>query len=237
MKKIITKKHIEIEGIPILLLQKRIKNLHLRILPPTGEVRVSAPVRVSLVQIKKFLEQRIDWIREKQLEVKNRKIILPPKFISGETHDFFGESFKLKVVENARSNALVVKEDVLEMHLKNTATIQQRKKILDEFYRGNLTTKIPDLVVKYEKKMNVKVAEFRVKKMTTRWGTCNVKARRIWLSLELAKKPLECLEFIVAHEMTHLFERKHNKKFYALMDRFFPEWKKCDAILKNKTAH
>ncbi|MBP7710430.1 MAG: M48 family metallopeptidase [Rickettsiales bacterium] len=235
MKKIITQKQIEIEGISILLLQKRIRNLHLRILPPTGEVRVSAPVRLSLVQIKKFVEQRIDWIRDKQIEVKNRKIIAPLKFISGEIHNFFGESFKLQVLENSKSNAVEVREDVLEMRLKNTTTIQQRKKILDDFYRKNLTAKIPEIVAKYEAKMNVRVAEFRIKKMKTRWGTCNVRARRIWLSLELAKKPLECLEFIVVHEMTHLFERKHNQKFYALMDKFLPEWKKLDVILKNKT--
>ncbi len=234
MKKPITEKQIEIEGISILLLQKRIRNLHLRISPPLGEVRVSAPVRLSLVQIKKFVTQRLDWIRAKQIEVRARKIIAPPKFISGEIHDLFGEKFELRVVENSKSNSVVIDENFLELRAKKTTTILQRKKILDDFYRVNLAEKIPALAEKYEEKMGKKVAEFRIKKMTTRWGTCNVRARRIWLSLELAKKPIECLEFIVVHEMTHLFERGHNKKFYALMDHFFPQWKLWDAKLKHK---
>jgi predicted metal-dependent hydrolase len=234
MKKIIIQKQIEIAGISILLLQKRIKNLHLRILPMTGEVRVSAPIRLSLKYIKKFIEQRVDWINDKQVEIKNRKIAKPPKFISNEIHNFFGESFELQLHENAASNKVEEDASILKMFLKNSSTTQQREKILDDFYRKNLLKKIPDLITKYEKKMNVKVAEFRIKKMKTRWGTCNIKERRIWLSLELAKKPLECLEFIVVHEMVHFFERKHGKKFYDLMNNFLPEWKKSDAILKNK---
>ncbi len=234
MKKIITQKQIEIEEISIQLLQKRIRNLHLRILPPLGEVRVSAPVRLSLVEIKRFVTERLDWIRAKQIEVRARKIIAPSKFISGEIHDFFGEKFELRVVENSKSNSVLIDENFLELRAKKTTTILQRKKILDDFYRVNLAEKIPALATKYEEKMGKKVAEFRIKKMTTRWGTCNVRDRRIWLSLELAKKPIECLEFIVVHEMTHLFERGHNKKFYALMDQFFPQWKLWDAKLKHK---
>jgi predicted metal-dependent hydrolase len=234
VKKPITEKQIEIEGISILLLQKRIRNLHLRILPPLGEVRVSAPARLSLVQIKKFVVERIEWIRAKQIEVRNRKIIAPPKFISGEIHDFFGEKFELRLVENSKSNSVIIDENFLELRAKKTTTILQRKKILDDFYRANLAEKIPALAEKYEEKMGKKVAEFRIKKMTTRWGTCNVRACRIWISLELAKKPIECLEFIIVHEMTHLFERGHNKKFYALMDYFFPQWKLWDAKLKHK---
>ena len=234
MKKIITEKQIEIEGISILLQQKRIRNLHLRIMPPLGEVRVTAPVRLSLTEIRKFVSQRLDWIRQKQIEVRNRKIIAPPKFISGEIHDFFGEKFELKLLENSRSNSVVRCENFLELHCKKTSTLVQRRKILDDFYRINLAEKIMPLVKKYEEKMATKIIEFRIKKMTTRWGTCNVRARRIWFSLELAKKPLGCLEMIVVHEMTHLFERGHNKKFYALMDKFFPQWKKWDECLKNK---
>jgi len=234
MKKIIVQKQIEIEGISILLLQKRIRNLHLRILPPTGEVRVSAPVRLSLMQIEKFVKERLEWIRDKQIEVKNRKIIAPPKFISGEIHNFFGEKFELKLLENSKLNSVVINENFLELRAKKTTTILQREKILDDFYRKNLAEKIPDLIKKYEEKMDKKVAEFRIKKMTTRWGTCNVRARRIWFSLELAKKPIECLEMIVVHEMTHLFERGHNKKFYALMDHFFFQWRAWDKLLHRK---
>ncbi len=121
----------------------------------------------------------------------------------------------------------------IKLFAKKNSTIAQRKKLLDEFYRQNLKKIIPNYIKKWEKKMNLKVLEFGVKEMKTRWGTCNIKARRIWLNLELAKKPLSCLEYIVVHEMVHLLEKYHNKKFFAHMDRFLPKWREFKAILKN----
>ncbi len=227
-------KQIEIAGISILLSQKRIRNLHLRIMPPTGEVRVSAPLRLSLAKIKEFVLKRIDWIKENQIVIRNRKIVAPLQFISGENHLVFGKNFELKLFENSKSNQVVVSENFLELHVKKTSNLERRKKILEDFYRANLREKIPELIAIYEPKMKVKVAEFGIKKMKTRWGTCNPKARRIWLSLELAKRPIECLEFIVIHEMTHLLERKHNKRFFALMDQFLPSWRVCQAELRER---
>ena len=225
-------RQIEIEGIPISLLQKRIRNLHLRIIAPQGEVRVSAPLRISLTYIKKFITERIEWIKEKQIEIRNRKIFAPPKFISGEKHYFFGKEFELQLIENSRSNKVLINDNFLELHVKKISELKQRRKIIDDFYRKNLNEKIPDLIAKYEKEMNVKVAEFRIKKMKTRWGTCNVKERRIWITLELAKRSLGCLEMLITHEMTHLLERKHNKRFFALMDKFMPNWRDWDRELK-----
>lgn len=237
MKKIIAQKQIEIEGVPILLLQKRIKNLNLKIFPPTGEVRVSAPLRLSMLQITKFLTSRIDWIRKKQIEIRQRKIILPAQFISGEMHLLFGKELELKLIENSSSNSVLVNGEFLEMRCKKNLNLQQKQKLLDGFYRDILSQKISELVAKYEAKMAVKIAEFRVRKMKTRWGTCNVKARRIWISTSLAQKNISCLELIVVHEMTHLFERGHNKKFYSLMTKFFPEWKLHEVELKNKGSY
>lgn len=220
---------IEISGIKILLTQKKIRNLHLRISIPDAEVKVSAPLRYSLRQVTEFVLKKIDWIKKNQDHIRKLrdegKIILPPKFISGEEHYFCGKKFKLELLQNSSKNKVVVSENFIQLHVKKLSNFKQRQKLLDDFYRVHLKKIIPPLIEKYEKKMDVKVREFGVKKMKTRWGTCNSRARRIWLNLELAKKPVEYLESIVVHEMVHFFEQRHNKKFFALMDHFMPDWR------------
>jgi hypothetical protein len=235
-----SKTEIEIAGIKIFLTQKRIRSLHLRISAPDGEVRVSAPLRYGLARIKEFILQKIEWIKKNQIRIRKLrdegKIILPKKFISGEEHYFFGEKFLLELVQNSTANKVLFKisglevsrGNVIELHVKKLSNLAQRQKLMDNFYRKHLKEVVPGMIAKYEEKMGVAVAEFRVKKMKTRWGTCNVKARRIWLSLELAKKPLGFLESTVVHEMVHLLERGHNKKFYGLMNQFMPEWQIWD---------
>ncbi len=236
-----SKTEIEIAGIKIFLTQKRIRNLHLRISAPDGEVRISAPLRYGITRLREFILQKIEWIKKNQIRIRKLrdegKIILPKKFISGEEHYFFGEKFLLELVQNSTANKVlcgveVLQRNVIELHVKKLSNFAQRQKLMDNFYRKHLKEVVPGMVTKYEEKMGVAVAEFRVKKMKTRWGTCNVKARRIWLSLELAKKPLGFLESTVVHEMVHLLERGHNKKFYGLMDQFMPEWQIWD---KKKT--
>ena len=224
-----TKQKLEIDGIEIFLTQKRIRNLHLRISVPDGEVRVSAPARYGFPQIREFILQKIDWIKKGQIQIRKLrdegKIILPKKFISGEEHYFFGEEFRLELLQNSAANRVLIRDRVIELQVKKLSNLAQRQKLIDDFYRKHLKEIIPGIIAKYEKKMGVAVAEFGVKKMKTRWGTCNVKAHRIWLGLELAKKPLGFLESTVVHEMVHLLERGHNKKFYKLMDQFMPEWR------------
>jgi predicted metal-dependent hydrolase len=224
MKKILKRK-INVEGIEINLTQKRIKNLRLRICPPLGEVRISVPLRVGLKSIKKIIISKISWIKEAQIKILNRKKIQELKFISDEKHNFFGEEFLLEIIENSDSTKVFLSGEKIKIHSKKNFTLQQKRKILDEFYRAELKKIIPRFIQKYEQKMRVKVEEFGVKKMKTRWGTCNARARRIWLNLELAKKPIQCLEFIITHEMVHLLERNHSKKFYELMDKFMSDWK------------
>ena len=128
----------------------------------------------------------------------------------------------LQVVEG--KNFVKFDEEKIFLSVKKKSTIKLRKKILEEFYRSKLREIIPQYIAEFEPKMQVKVRYFGIKRMKTRWGTCNIRDQRIWLNLELAKKPLGCLKNIVVHEMNHLLERKHNKRFFALMDKFFPEW-------------
>lgn len=226
----INSSQIEIGGVMFNLLQKRIKNLHLRIYPPHGEVRISAPSRLSLEAIKKFVFSKLNWIKEQQIKIINRKRIAPLKFISGENHNFFGKKYRLQIIETKGATSIHLKDEIIEIHVKKSA---DAKKLLEEFYRREIKKIIPHFIARYERKMQVKVVEFGVKKMKTRWGTCNPKAQRIWLNLELAKRNIKCLEFIVVHEMTHLLERKHSKKFFALMDKFMPDWRVFKEELAN----
>lgn len=220
---------VEISGVKLFFLRKKIKNIHLRICIPNGEVKLSAPLKCGMAKIEEFVAQKSTWIKKSQNHIQKLreegKIILPQKFISDEEHYFFGKKFRLELVQNSPANRVIISENVIHLQVKKLSNFKQRQKLLDDFYRAALKKIIPPLIEKYEKKMQVRVAEFGIKKMKTRWGTCNPKARRIWLNLELAKRDPKFLESIVVHEMVHFFELHHNKKFYALMDQFMPEWK------------
>ncbi len=220
---------IEIAQIKILLKQKKIRNMHLRVSVPDGEVTVSAPLRYNISQISEFVLQKIDWIKKSQNQIRKLrdegKIALPQKFISGEEHEFMGKKFKLELIQNSSHNKMLLGDKTITLYVKKLSNFKQRQKLFDDFYRANLKKIIPPLIEKYEQKMAVKVREFGIKKMKTRWGTCNVKDHRIWLNLELAKKSPQYLESIVVHEMVHFFEHRHNKNFFALMDKFMPDWK------------
>ncbi len=220
---------VNICGVEILFRRKKMRNIRISILPPTGEVRVSAAIRYSQKQVKEFVGSKIDWIKKSQAKIlklrDEGKIKLPLKLVSGEEIEFAGKKFVLEVVKNSAKNLVMLQSDSLQIWVKGQSNFSQRQKLLDDFYRKNLREIIPPLIKKYEEKMDVRVAEFGIKKMKTRWGTCNVRSRKIWLNLELAKSSAKFLESIVVHEMTHLLEANHSKKFYELMDRFMPDWR------------
>jgi len=216
---------IQIEDITVDVVKKDIKNVHLSVHPPTGSVRISAPRTMDLGSIRSFAISKLGWIKKQQAKLKNQAKVEPREYINKESHYFNGKRYVLKVVERQATPKVVLKHTTIELHVRAGTARDVRKAILDAWYRQQLKERLPALIEKWEQKMGVQINEFRIKKMKTRWGTCNIQAKRIWLNLELAKKPVECLEFIVVHEMTHLFERKHNARFASYMDRFMPRWK------------
>ena len=230
---ILNSRQIEIAGIKILLTQKKIKNLHLKICPPNAEVKISAPPYYSIFQIEKFILDKASWIKKSQEKIQKMrdegKIQKPLKFVSGEQHYLSGEKFKLTVFRNADFNKISFREGVVEIWVKGQSKLEERQKLFDDFYREHLIKKIPQLIKKYEEKMGVEVAKFKIRKMKTRWGSCNFVERKICFNSELAKKTPEFLEMIVVHEMVHILEKNHNRRFYSLMDEFMPEWKRWRA--------
>ena len=205
--------------------QKNIKNLHLRVYPPHGQVRVSAPKTMALDTIQVFVTSRLDWIKKQQIKIAAQKPEAPKKFVTRESHCFRGERYQLNVIETSRAARVELNHGMIDLYVRPGSSMEKRGALLDAWYRQQLKQALPPLIEKWEKIMEVKVDEFGIKKMKTRWGTCNPNAKRIWLNLELVKKPDDCLEYVVVHEMVHLLERSHNSRFVALMDQFLPQWK------------
>lgn len=228
---------ITLDDLNITLTRKQVKNINLRVYPSKREVRMSAPHHVTNRAIRKFAAAKLPWIRKKLSRYKAPVQVTEPQFISGETHLYQGKECELYVsTRNAKPGVRLNKEDhTLHMYVRPGSSKTKRAKVLDEWYRRRLKEQIPVLIEKWEKLMEVTVNEFGVKKMKTRWGSCNTRAHRIWLNLELAKKPAGCLEFVVVHEMVHLLERLHSDRFYRLMSRFLPHWQETEATLQGKT--
>tara|TARA_B100001094_G_C18161245_1_gene789487 strand:- start:1468 stop:2169 length:702 start_codon:yes stop_codon:yes gene_type:complete len=225
-----------VADIAVVVHQKRIKNLHLKVLPPDGAVRVSAPYHFSLNAIRLLLIGKIGWIRAQQKKFADQSRQLPRQYVSGETHYFRGLRYQLKVIAQAgRSYIKIEGTDSLCMYVSPTLNTKGRQKVLDAWYRKELRLQLDKIVPKRVQQMQVPMPEYRIKKMKTRWGTCNIGAQRIWLNLELIKKPPECLEYVVVHELTHLLERTHNKRFQAFMTQFMPTWRVQKKVL-NETG-
>ncbi len=216
---------IAVGDITVEVIQKNIKNLHLSVYPPTGRVRISAPSRMGLDTIRLYAISKLGWIRKHQTKLRRQQREAPREYISGESHYFLGKRYLLKVIEHEAPARINRNHDTLELYIRPKTSKQKRAAIFDEWYRIRLKEIIPNFIQQYEEKMKVRVAEWGVKKMKTKWGTCNITAKRIWLNLELAKKPINCIEHVVVHEMVHLLERKHNDRFISLMDRYLQQWR------------
>lgn len=204
---------------------KDIKNIHLSVYPPAGKVRIAAPLRFDLETIRMYAISKLGWIRKQQEKIRSQQREAQREYISRESHYYLGKRYLLKVVPTDARQYAEIKHNHILLHIRPGTTAEQKQTILQEWYRERLKEIVPKYIAKWEETMQVKVAGFGIKKMKTKWGTCNREDSRIWINLELAKKPLECLEYIVVHEMVHLLERNHNNNFVAHMDKFLPRWK------------
>ena len=213
-----------IEDIRIDAVFKKIKNIHLKVLP-SGSVRISAPLRTGPEAAKAFAASKIGWIRKHREDFLNRAVEPPPAYSSGENHYFLGRRYLLRINEHNAAPRVELDGETLEIRLRPDAGPEKRRSVLEEWYRGRLKEILPGIISHYEEITGVRINEFGVKKMKTRWGTCNVRAKRIWLNLELAKKSRRHIEYIVAHEMTHLLERSHNARFKSYLETLMPDWR------------
>ena len=215
-----------VSGIDVEVVRKQIKNLHLGVYPPNGRVRVAVPISVSDAAIRRAVIAKLGWIKRQRRKFESQERQSPREMSSGESHYFLGKRYRLRLIESQGVLGVVARNrGFLDLFVRPETTTTGRSRILQRWYRNQLHRVVPGLVTKWERKLGVQVADFRIKKMKTRWGTCNIPVRRIWLNLELVKKPMQCIEYIVVHEMAHLLERHHNDRFVEIMDQHLPDWR------------
>ena len=217
---------IRVSGLAVQVVRKDIKNLHLGVYPPNGRVRVAVPLRVSDDAVRLAVVGKLGWIKKQRARFEALPRQSERDMVSGESHYFLGRRYRLRVVELQKTGAVVIRgTSTLELHTRPESDPKARERILQRWYRERLRELVPPLLSKWEAILDVRFSAWGIKRMKTRWGTCNVAAGRIWLNLELAKKPPSCLEYILVHEMVHLVERHHTDRFRQNMDRFMPQWR------------
>ncbi len=189
---------------------KDIKNIHLSVHPPNGNVTIAAPEKMDMDTIRVFALNKLKWIKNQKSAFQNQDRETRREFLNQESHYFKGERYLLQVIERDEKPKVILRHGNLEMYIRPNTSTLKRKEIMDEWYRQEMKEIIPDILNKWETKIGVKANDFGIKIMRTKWGSCNIEAKRIWLNLELAKKPIDCLEYIIVHELVHLLERNHN---------------------------
>jgi len=217
---------VTVNDLVVDVVRKDIKNLHLAVYPPNGRVRVAVPLRVDDEAVRLAVISRLTWIKRQQARFAAQERQSEREYVSRESHYYLGDRYLLNVIYRDGPPKVVIRNKAtIDLVVRIDSDTAQRERVLLAWYRKQLKQMIPPLIAKWENIMGVQVAEWGVKEMKTRWGTCNPEAGRIWLNLELIKKPVNCLEYVIVHEMVHLLERKHNDRFAAHMDALMPQWR------------
>lgn len=219
-------------SVEIDVVRKDIKNLHLGVYPPEGRVRIASPLHTNSETVRLFAISKLSWIKKQQKKFQEQPRETRREYIDRESHYFLGNRYLLKIIEHTGNNKVVIRNKKhLDLYIKHGATEEQRANAMREWYRRELKKRVPDIIHKWEQIIGVKANDWGIKQMRTKWGSCNPDAKRIWLNLELAKKPIGCIEYIIAHELVHLLERNHTARFTALMDQYKPDWRVCRKVL------
>lgn len=216
---------IKLGEIAMDVVKKDIKNIHLSVYPPMGKVRISAPLRMDLGTIRVFAITKLGWIKSQQQKLREQERETPREYLDRESHYVWGTRYLLKVLEKDAAPQVELKHNKMILQIRPGACEGRKQEIIEAWYREKLKEAVPMLIAQWEPLMGVKVKRFFVQKMKTKWGGCSPVAKSIRLNTDLAKKPPECLEYIVVHEMVHLLVPTHNTRFIALMDQFMPKWR------------
>ena len=216
---------IELGEIAVEVVKKDIKNIHLSVYPPAGRVRISAPLRMNLETIRVFAISKLGWIKQQQQKLRQQQRETPREYLDRESHYVWGQRYLLQVTEVDAAPAVELKQNKMLLRVRPGTSQDKKQTIVDEWYRARIKKAVPSLIAKWEPLMGVKVDRFFVRKMKTRWGSCTPNSKSIRLNTNLAKKPPECLEYVVVHEMVHLLVHYHGDRFTTLMDCYLPGWR------------
>ena len=226
-------KQIDVGGISVDVVFKDIKNVHLSVYPPTGRVRISAPARMRLDTVRVFAIAKLDWIKEHQRKLRKQERETPREYLDRESHYLWGKRYLLKISESDEAPLVEVKGKHLLLRVRPRADEHKKRELVEEWYRDQVKEAVPAMIAKWERRMDVKVAHLFVQRMKTKWGSCNPRSHSIRLNTDLAKKPLECVEYVVVHEMAHLIVRHHDDRFRGVMDECLPNWRQLQRMLNN----
>ena len=223
---------IEIAGVPVAIHRKRMKNIYIHVSREDGSVSISVPMHMSKGQIEAFAQSREDWIVSKSREAKERAEKTAISFVTGDKILLWGEEYPLEVEKTlVKTERMCLRGDRIHMIVHADADMEHKQKLLEQFYRKQMKKVLPEVIAFGEQVVGKSAREYRIKKMKTRWGTCNVTEQRVWLNLNLVRKPRECLDYVMVHELTHLWEANHGVRFKALMSKFYPQWQEVKHCL------
>lgn len=217
--------YLTVRGIDVDVVYKDIKNLHIGVYPPMGRVRVAAPSRLDDDQVRLAVIQRLPWIKRQRQELQTADRQSQREMVTGESHYVWGSRLRLKVIERPGRPHIEVDGNRLLLYTRAEDTAEQRRALLDQWHRDQLRQALPELIAKWEERLELSVPKWSIRRMKTKWGSCNRESPHIWFNTELAKKHPDCLEYILVHEMAHYVERNHGERFTKLMDRCLPDWR------------
>lgn len=216
---------VVVSNISVEVIRKNIKNMHLAVLPPDGRVRVSAPTQLTDEAITMFVRTKLGWIKKQQEKFQQQPRQSERQYVSGETLYVWGKQYFLQVEYSYKGNALILSGDKAILTVRKESSPKQRGSFVNEWYRSLLKQEVAKYLPKWEKTTGLYCSSWQSKYMTTKWGTCNPTSKKIWLNIQLAKKPIECLEYVILHELAHLKVHNHGPEFTAILDQYMPYWR------------
>jgi predicted metal-dependent hydrolase len=229
---------IQLGDIGVDVVRKDIKNVHLSVHPPTGRVRIAAPKRMSLDTVRVFAIAKLPWIKKQQRKLQEQERETPREYIDRESHHVWGKRYLLKVIEADKNPTVELSHGRMILRVRQGTDTAKRQAILEEWQREQLRRAVPPLIKKWERLIGIEVRRLYVQRMKTKWGSCNHRTGSIRLNTDLARKPRECLEYIVVHEMVHLLEPTHSARFISLIDQYMPKWQSHrDALNRLPVRH
>lgn len=216
---------MEVGSLKIRVVRKDIRNIHLAVYPPNGIIRLASPRNVSQDTLRLFVVSKIGWIRKQQRKFQRQDREGKKEYAQRESHYYLGRRYLLKTIEKKARPVISTSNKYIVIQVRPKTSPKKKRQLLDQWYRGQMKQVVEPLIEKWEQRIKVEASAWSIRKMRTKWGSCNTESKRILLNPELVKKPVECIEFVIAHELVHLLERKHNERFLSHMDRLMKNWK------------
>jgi predicted metal-dependent hydrolase len=227
---------ITVSGVPVEMVRKKIKYMHIYVLPPDGRVKATVPLRLSDAAATAFIGSKLGWVAKQQEKMKSLPFRPPLSYVAGETLFVWGKPYVLELETGRGKKSLILDGDRAVLRVKEGSTFEQRERFVREWYRARLCEKAAEYLPAWELATGLKSSGWQTKYMKTRWGTCNTRTGKIWLNVELAKKPEECLKYVILHEVAHLKVGNHGQEFTAILDRHMPDWRVIKKRLNGSTG-